>query len=102
MPAPTLTDEEFLAVADLAALAAPSDAEEREALVRAHESLQGFARAITRLARATAAGSNPAGADQRSCPLREDRPGPGLPRRTVIAVAPSVGEGHLVRVPGVL
>lgn len=98
MPAPSFTDDEFLAVAALAALAAPRDAGERKTLLRAHESLQGFADAVTGLAGGLATSAD----DRPSCPLREDRPEIGLPPRTIESLAPSVGTRHLVRVPGVL
>lgn len=100
------TDDEFLEVANLAGLRAPSDAGERAALLRAHRSLEGFAAAVTRLAASgghgeTAPGQEPDG-EPAEAPLREDRPKSGLSSEAALALAPASGPRRLVRVPGVL
>ncbi len=99
MADPFLTDDDFLGIADLAALAAPAGAAEREALLRAHEALAGFATEVKRLAEA---GSAERETDVPECPLRADEPGPGIPIGTTRALAPEIGDRRLIRVPGVL
>ena len=96
-----MDENEFLGIAELAALAVPQDPEDRDAFWKARAVLRNFARRVTRMS--SAPGTPPPGAarGEAVCPLRPDDPAGGLPEGAAFEIAPETGE-RLIQVPRIL